>query len=157
MKINKLVKEINSSFLDLKAIKRDDGILISSSNDDELLLVPEKATNFMDVYFYVDNQGKYFANADREKLSALIEEFLETPVKERFPGKKYRLVTMRYIEGPVATKQYVSSVAVGGDYANFNFGFKEDAEEWTDTNLHYLSQFFPKEAIEAMKEQVEDD
>ena len=95
MKLNKLVKEINSSFLDLKAIKRDDGILISSSNDDELLLVPEKATNFMDVYFYVDNQGKYFANADREKLSALIEEFLETPVKERFPGKKYRLVTMR--------------------------------------------------------------
>lgn len=156
MKINELVKEVNSYFLSLKAIKRDDGILIISSNDEALLLVPEKATNFMEVHFYVDNQGMYFANADREKLSALIEEFLETPVKERFPGKKYRLVTMRYIEGPVATKQYVSSVAVGGDYANFNFGFKEDAEKWTDEELRSLSQWFPQKAIDAMKEPEEE-
>ena len=157
MKINKLVKEINSSFLDLKATKRDDGILISSSNDYALLLVPEKATDFMEVYFYVDNQGMYFADADREKLSALIEEFLHTPVKERFPKKKYRLVAMRYVEGPVAIKQYVTDVDAGSYYANFDFGTKENAKEWTDANLHYLSQFFPKEAIEAMKEPVEDD
>lgn len=156
MKINELVKEVNSYFLSLKAIKRDDGILIISSNDEALLLVPEKATNFMEVHFYVDNQGMYFTKADREKLSALIEEFLETPVKERFPGKKYRLVAMRYVEGPVAIKQYVTDVDAGSYYANFDFGTKENAKEWTDANLHYLSQFFPKEAIEAMKEQVEE-
>lgn len=156
MKINKLVKEINSSFLDLKAIKRDDGILISSSNDDELLLVPEKATNFMDVYFYVDNQGKYFANADREKLSALIEEFLETPVKERFPGKKYRLVAMRYVEGPVAIKQYVTDLQASGDYMAFCFGSKENAVKWTDKELRNMSQWFPQKAIDAMKEPVEE-
>lgn len=28
--------------------------------------------------------------------------------------------------------------------------------EWTDTDLHYLSQCFSKEAVEAMKEEVKD-
>lgn len=91
MKINELVKEVNSYFLNLKAIRRDDGVLIISGNDDALLLVPEKATNFMEVYFCIDNQGMYFTKANREKLSALIEEFLHTPIKERFPEKKYRV------------------------------------------------------------------
>lgn len=91
MKIDELAKEINSYFLNLKALKRDDGIVINSSNDNELLLVPEKATNFMDVYFYVGNQRMYFTKDNREKLSALIEEFLKTPVEERFPEKKYRV------------------------------------------------------------------
>lgn len=34
---------------------------------------------------------------------------------------------------------------------------KESAGEWTDANLHYLSQCFPKEAVEAMKEDAKDD
>lgn len=157
MKINELVREVNSYFLSLKAVKRYDGILIISSNYDELLLVPEKATNFMEVYFYVDNQGKYFTKANREKLSALIEEFLKTPIKERFPEKKYRLRAMRYVEGPIAIKQYVTSLQVSGDYVTFDFGSKENAEKWTDEELRNLSQWFPREAIDAMKETVEDE
>lgn len=156
MKINELVREVNSYFLSLKAVKRYDGILIISSNYDELLLVPEKATNFMEVYFYVDNQGKYFTKANREKLSALIEEFLETPIDERFPEKKYRLMAMRYVEGPVAIKQYVTSLQASGDYVTFDFGSKENAEKWTDKELRNLSQWFPKKAIDAMKELVEE-
>lgn len=156
MKINELVKEVNSYFLNLKAIRRDDGVLIISGNDDALLLVPEKATNFMEVYFCVDNQGMYFTKANRERLSALIEEFLETPIDERFPGKKYRLMAMRYIEGPVAIKQYVTDLQASGDYVTFDFGSKENAEKWTDEELRSLSQWFPQEAIDAMKEPVED-
>ena len=156
MKINELVKEVNSYFLSLKAIKRDDGILIISSNDEALLLVPEKATNFMEVHFYVDNQGMYFTKADREKLSALIDEFLETPIKERFLEKKYVLSAMRYVEGPVAIKQYVTSLQASSDYVTFDFGSKENAEKWTDEELRNLSQWFPREAIDAMKEPVEE-
>lgn len=157
MKINELVKEVNSYFLSLKAIKRDDGILIISSNDEALLLVPEKATNFMEVHFYVDNQGMYFTKANREYLSVLIEEFLHTPIKERFPETKYRLMAMRYVEGPVAIKQYVTSLQASGDYVTFDFGSKENAEKWTDEELRNLSQWFPREAIDAMKETVEDE
>lgn len=156
MKINELVKEVNSYFLSLKAIKRDDGILIISSNDEALLLVSEKATNFMEVHFYVDNQGMYFTKADREKLSALIDEFLETPIKERFLEKKYVLSAMRYVEGPVAIKQYVTSLQASSDYVTFDFGSKENAEKWTDEELRSLSQWFPQEAIDAMKEPVEE-
>ena len=157
MKINELVKEVNSYFLSLKAIKRDDGILIISSNDEVLLLVPEKATNFMEVYFYVDNQGMYFTKANREYLSALIEEFLHTPIKERFPETKYRLMAMRYVEGPIAIKQYVTSLQASGDYVTFDFGSKENAEKWTDEELRSLSQWFPQKAIDAMKEPEEDE
>ncbi|WCT60429.1 hypothetical protein [Limosilactobacillus portuensis] len=158
MKINKLVKEINSSFLDLKAIKRDDGILISSSNDDELLLVPEKATNFMDVYFYVDNQGKYFANADREKLSALIEEFLETPVKERFPEKKYRLVAIPgsfELTGTYPTK-YVARIKESMDSFSFVYG---EPTIFLEKDLKDIEKRYPNiaPAIDAMKEPVEDE
>lgn len=110
----------------------------------------------MEVYFYVDNQGKYFTKANREKLSALIEEFLKTPIKERFPEKKYRLRAMRYVEGPIAIKQYVTSLQVSGDYVTFNFGSKKNAEKWTDEELHNLSQQFPQEAIDVMKEPVEE-
>ena len=156
MKINELVKEVNSYFLSLKAIKRGDGILIISSNDEALLLVPEKATNFMEVHFYVDNQGMYFTKADREKLSALIDEFLETPIKDRSPEKKYRLMAMRYVEGPVAIKQYVTDLQASGDYMAFCFGSKENAVKWTDKELRNMSQWFPQKAIDAMKEPVEE-
>lgn len=93
---------------------------------------------------------------DLARVMDVVQRLLDTPVKERFPEKKYRLATMRYIEGPTTTKQYVSNVHVGYDHVNFYFGSKENAGEWADTDLHYLSQYFPKEAIEAMKEPVED-
>ena len=152
MKINELVKEVNSYFLNLKAIKRDDGILIISSNYDELLLVPEKATNFMEVYFYVDNQGMYFTKANREKLSALIEEFLETPIDERFPGKKYRLRWLNDMDGDP-------------NYADYSHGtwfwktHKVNAKTYTEKELQQLKINNPRfaPAIDVLKEPVEDD
>lgn len=151
MKINELVREVNSYFLSLKAVKRYDGILIISSNYDELLLVPEKATNFMEVYFYVDNQGKYFTKANREKLSALIEEFLKTPIKERYPEKKYRL---RWIDDDDGTPNYLDYFN-GEWYWNPN---KRDAKTYTEKELQQLKIDNPRLApsIDAMKEEVED-
>lgn len=93
---------------------------------------------------------------DLARVMDVAQRLIDTPVKERFPGKKYRLATMRYIEGPIASKQYVSNIVVGSDDVKFYFGSKENAGEWTDNDLHYLSQCFPKEAIEAMKEPLKD-
>lgn len=152
MKINELVKEVNSYFLSLKAIKRDDGILIISSNDEALLLVPEKATNFMEVHFYVDNQGMYFTKANREKLSALIDEFLETPIKERFQEKKYRL---RW----VADKDGDSNYLALSDNIWILFNYESYGSTFTEKQLQQLKINNPKlaPAIDAMKEPVEDD
>lgn len=152
MKINELVKEVNSYFLSLKAIKRDDGILIISSNDEALLLVPEKATNFMEVHFYVDNQGMYFTKANREKLSALIDEFFETPIKERFQEKKYRL---RWVADKDGDLNYL---ALSGNIWNL-FNYKSYGSTFTEKQLQQLKINNPKlaPAIDAMKELVEDD
>ncbi len=152
MKINELVKEVNSYFLNLKAIRRDDGVLIISGNDDALLLVPEKATNFMEVYFCVDNQGMYFTKANRERLSALIEEFLETPIKERFPEKKYRL---RWIDDDDGNSNYLERLT-----GNWSWEcVKRNAHAFTEKQLQQLKINNPKlaPAIDAMKEPVEGD
>lgn len=153
MKINELVKEVNSYFFNLKAIKKDDGILIISSNDEALLLVPEKATNFMEVHFYIDNQGMYFTKANREKLSALIDEFLETPIKERFPEKKYRL---RWIDDPNGNKNYLFIDE------NYLWGFWQTGDKsatFTESALDQLKRDNPRlaPAIDAMKEPAEDE
>ena len=152
MKINELVKEINSYFLNLKAIKRDDGVLIISGNDDALLLVPKKATNFMEVYFCVDNQGMYFTKANREHLSALIQEFLETPIKERYPEKKYRL---RWIDDDDGNPNYA-------DYSHGTWFWetnKDNAKTYTEKELQQLKINNPRlaAALDVLKEPVEED
>lgn len=156
MKINELVKEVNSYFLNLKAIKRDDGILIISSNDEALLLVPEKATNFMEVHFYVDNQGMYFTKANREKLSALIDEFLKTPIEDRTIEKRYRLVAKRKID---QMPKYVKKIITGFDEFIIDFtNLKSEAMQYNDSDLKVLAEREPllAPAIDAMKEPVED-
>ena len=152
MKINELVKEVNSYFLNLKAIIRDDGVLIISGNDDALLLVPEKATNFMEVYFCVDNQGMYFTKANRERLSALIEEFLETPIDERYPEKKYRL---RWIDEDDGDRNYL--VITSGWYLTNVIDDKKTV--FTESELEQLKRDAPRlaPAIDAMKEPAEDE
>ena len=152
MKIDEFVKEVNSYFLNLKAIRRDDGVLIISGNDDALLLVPKKATNFMEVYFCVDNQGMYFTKANRERLSALIEEFLETPIDERYPENKYRL---RWIDDDDGDRNYL--VITSGWYLTNIIDDKKAV--FTESELEQLKRDAPRlaPAIDAMKEPVEGD
>ena len=152
MRINEFIKKVNSYFLNLKAIRRDDGVLIISGNDDALLLVPEKATNFMEVYFCVDNQGMYFTKANRERLSALIEEFLETPIDERFPEKKYRL---RWIDEEDGDRNYL--VITSGWYLTNIIDDKKAV--FTESELEQLKRDAPRlaPAIDVMKEPVEED
>lgn len=156
MRINEFIKKVNRN--DRMEAEEVDGVItIYNDSDHEVIDIPNGATNLLEINF-IESYSRYnFGKPSREYLSALIEEFLHTPINERFPEKKYRLIAMRYVEGPIAIKQYVTSLQASGNYVTFDFGSKENAEKWTDEELRNLSQWFPREAIDAMKEPVEDE
>ena len=155
MKIDEFIEKVNERD-GMRAKKTAEGIVIGTPNNIGIFNIPEDATNFIEIDTWATSNSLYWKKPDREYLSALIEEFLHTPINERFPEKKYRLIAMRYVEGPIAIKQYVTSLQASGDYVTFDFGSKENAEKWTDEELRNLSQWFPREAIDAMKEPVEE-
>lgn len=154
MQIKEFINKANHN--DEIVVNRCDSLIRVYDNENDLLFrIPLDATNFLGIDWFT-SANDFISKETSKYLSALIEEFLETPVKERFPGKKYRLVTMRYIEGPVAIKQYVTDLQASGDYMTFCFGSKENAVKWTDKELRNMSQWFPQKAIDAMKEPVEE-
>lgn len=158
MKIDELAEKLNE-LESLRIEKRSDGMIIYSKDNtdyDFFFSLGYKNKSLTDVGFdwsCLDDVKP----ADLYKALNLIDCFLHTPIDERFLEKKYRLIAMRYVEGPIAIKQYVTSLQASGDYVTFDFGSKENAEKWTDEELRNLSQWFPREAIDAMKEPVEDD
>ena len=92
-------------------------------------------------------------------LLKITKEYVDTPIKERFPEKKYVLSAMRCVEGPVPVKQYVDAMNISATNVEFHFGFsneKANAMKFTQKELDDLSDFFPKDAIDAMKEPAED-
>ena len=156
MKINEFIEKVNRN--DRMEAEEVDGVItINNDSDHEVIDIPNGATNLLEINF-IESYSRYsFGKPSREYLSALIEEFLHTPIKERFPEKKYRLMAMRYVEGPIAIKQYITGLEASVDYVTFDFGSKENAKKWTDKELRNMSQWFPQKAIDAMKEPVEDD
>lgn len=158
MKIDELAEKLNE-LESLRIEKRSDGMIIYSKDNtdyDFFFSLGYKNKSLTDVGFdwsCLDDVKP----ADLHKALNLIDRFLHTPIDERFPEKKYRLMAMRYVGGPIAIKQYVTSLQASGDYVTFDFGSKENAMKWTDKELRNLSQWFPQEAVDAMKEPVEDD
>lgn len=95
---------------------------------------------------------------DLARVMDVVQRLICTPVNERFPEKKYVLSAMRCAEGPVPIKQYVDAININTNNVEFHFGLadeKADAIEFTQKKLDDLSDFFPKVAIDAMKEPVE--
>lgn len=157
MKIDELAEKLNE-LESLRIEKRSDGMIIYSKDNtdyDFFFSLGYKNKSLTDVGFdwsCLDDVKP----ADLYKALNLIDCFLHTPIDERFPEKKYRLMAMRYVEGPIAIKQYVTSLQASGDYMTFNFGSKENAGKWTDKELRNLSQWFSQEVIDDMKEPVEE-
>ena len=157
MKIDELVSSING-LKGLKAVKGKKSIDIypsAYSGFDYFLDLDFDTGSWDEVDFDYDCLDDVKPNKLGLALQ-YVDEFLQTPIKKRFPEKKYRLRAMRYVEGPIAIKQYVTGFYANCDWMRFNFGTKEDAREFTDEELRDLSQWFPREAIDAMKEPVED-
>ena len=154
MKINELADRVRAMDSSADAYKYANEIKVAY-NSIVIINIPYNAKNMFDCLF--KNQDLEVPAYIKAQLTRIINKFLRTPIKERFPEKKYRLMAMRYVEGPVAIKQYVTDLQASGDYMEFCFGSKENAVKWTDKELRNMSQWVPQKAIDAMKEPVEGD
>lgn len=89
-------------------------------------------------------------------LLNLITELEKTPVKERFPEKKYRLVVKR--ENPFCPK-YVSNIITELNGIGFDLSIDEkEARIFSEKELNQIKEREPSlaPAIDAMKEPAED-
>ena len=154
MKIKEFIEKINE--LDgMRARKTNEGILIGIpselSHGLNIYCIPEDATNFIEIDAGATSNSLYWKKSDREYLSALIEEFLHTPIKERYPENKYHL---RWINDDNGTSNYLCNFGGTWDWSIT----KRSADVFTEKELQQLKINNPKlaPAIDAMKEPVED-
>lgn len=134
--------------------KGQDYISICAPFNDEVMEVPVDATNWLNVKLDYFEARDGLTGAVREYVSSLVTQYLNTPISERKPGKKYRLVAVRFGHD---NKYYVTRIFSGTD----EFGFaltidKNRAEVLNDESLDYWKAQEPglAPAIEAMKEEV---
>lgn len=169
MKINEFIEKVNEHD-GMKASKTDEGIAVGippklslSVHGLNIYCIPEDATNFIEIDTWATSNSLYWKKPDREYLSELIEELLHTPVKERFPEKKYRL---RWLDSnEVPTKSRINPNTYLGIERNELGGFCwatqgiDIANIFTEKELQHLKINNPKlaPAIEAMKEPVEEE
>lgn len=161
MKIKEAVNIINSTKTAVAGLWKEKIYFYANDGVDKFdwfLMMPPKANNWDDVK--EDFEALYSVTLkDLARVMDVVQRLLDTPVEERFPEKKYVLSAMRCAEGPVPVKQYVDAMNISTTNVEFHFGFsneKANAMEFTQKELDDLSDFFPKDAIDAMKEPVED-
>lgn len=91
-------------------------------------------------------------------LMRLITKLKSTPVDERFPGKRWRLKSFRISNDQIKTLQYVDRVQATMTSTGFHFtGNQEDTMLFTAEALNNLRDFLSEEAIDAMKEEINND
>ena len=155
MKIKEFIEKVNEHD-GMQAKKLYTKIAIGTPNNMGIFSIPEDATNFIEIDTWATSNSLYWKKEDREYLSALIEEFLHTPVEERFPEKKYCLEAVRHYSGPIAEKGYVKNVVCKSDYSGFEYS--PVPFEFTEKELETMKKNDPvlAPAIDAMKEEAKD-
>lgn len=150
MKIKEFIEKVNDHD-GMRAKKTDKGIVIGTPNNMGIFNIPEDATNFIEIDTWATSSSLYWKKPDREYLSALIEEFLHTPIKERYPENKYHL---RWINDDNGTSNYLCNFGGTWDWSLT----KRSADVFTEKELQQLKINNPKlaPAIDAMKEPVEE-
>ena len=156
MEIKEFIEKVNEHD-GMRAKKVYKRIAIGTPNNMGIFSIPEDATNFIEIDTWATSNSLYWKKEDREYLSALIEEFLHTPVEERFPEKKYRLVANpNSLEqtGTYATK-YVACIQDGMDCFSFVYG---GPTVFSEKELKQIEELHPNiaPAIDTMKEEVKD-
>ena len=155
MEIKEFIEKVNEHY-GMQAKKVYKRIAIGTPNNMGIFSIPEDATNFIEIDTWSTSNSLYWKKEDREYLSALIEELLHTPVKERFPEKKYRLVVKR--ENPFCPK-YVSNIITELNGIGFDLSIDEtEARIFSEKELNQIKEREPSlaPAIDAMKEEVKD-
>lgn len=158
MKVDDLVQKINVR-TGFKAIKGRDYIEIRTDYDDDLIEIKNNAESIDDIgilYRYLDECGDGCRKLSNfYALLNLINEFVNTPLKERLPEKKYVLKTTRYYIGPIPETYYIIGFESCADYSKVKYGSKK---EFTQTELENIERNDPslKPIIEATKELVDE-
>ena len=104
MKIDEFIEKVNRN--DRMEAEEVDGVItIYNDSDHEVIDIPNGATNLLEINF-IESYSRYnFGKPSREYLSALIDEYLQTPLEERFPRYRIRLHGFRSDNG----KQYLTT------------------------------------------------
>ena len=156
MKIEEAIEIINGSAITVLA-KESNGFLHMYRRDFKVhanwfLEMPIDATNWDSIC----SDWDCLCNIEPQDLARVmdvIQRLLDTPVKERFPEKKYRL---RWIDDRNGKTNYV--------YLDINatwhmITLEDFADAFTESELEQLKKDNPRfaPAIDAMKEEVKDD
>ena len=161
MKIKEAIEIINGSTSTVLA-KESNGFLHMYHRDFKVnanwfLEMPIDVTN----WDYICSDWYCLSNIEPQDLARVmdvIQQLLDTPVEERFPEKKYRLVANpNSLEqtGTYATK-YVACIQDGMDCFSFVYG---GPTVFSEKELKQIEELHPNiaPAIDTMKEEVKDD
>ena len=159
MKIKEAIKIINSTKTVRASLEKEKIYFCeyTASKFDYFLMMPQKADKWDDVK--EDFEALYsITPKDLARVMDVIQRLLHTPVEERFPEKKYRLVANpNSLEqtGTYATK-YVACIQDGMDCFSFVYG---GPTVFSEKELKQIEELHPNiaPAIDTMKEEVKDD
>ena len=156
MKIKEALNFINATTTVRAKVDDNNNLIIGSSNrpyQDWFLLFPANATSWNRI-LEVWNSLDHVTAQDLARVMDIIQRLLDTPVDERFPEKKYRLVVKRETS---FHPKYVSNIITGFD--ELVFDLSEDEKEARIFGEKELNQIKEREpslalAIDTMKEEV---
>ncbi|MCC4328206.1 hypothetical protein LMB58_06715 [Limosilactobacillus reuteri] len=148
MKINEFKNKLSS--YGFSAAESVDGLLAIYLGKYPLITFNQRSSMLTEVKLNlntvqgIDIEGLY-------TLLKITKEYVDTPIKERFPEKKYRL---RWFDDADGSKNYIAT-AKGVEWALQGSGYNT----FTGSELEKLKHNNPRlaPAIEAMKEPVEEE
>ena len=154
MKIDEFIEKLNE-LGSLRAERDNDLVRFyskHSADDEYFFIINCKYDSFEDAYADWDCLDDDVDPVDLCEALNLANEFLNTPINERFPEKKYRL---RWIDEEDGDRNYL--VITSGWYLTNIIDDKKAV--FTESELEQLKRDAPRlaPAIDAMKEPVEDD
>lgn len=156
MKIDEAVKFINGTNTAFAEVEDGDLIIFEHNrvSDDWFLRFPTKAKTWRSI---IDDEDCLtdVEPQDLARVMDVIQRLLDTPVNERFPEKKYRLVAKRETS---FHQKYVSNIITGFDELVFDLSEDEkEARIFGEKELNQIKEHEPSLApsIDAMKEEVE--
>ncbi len=163
MTTEELIKQLNVNGWTNSSLiteeKGQDYISICAPFNDEVMEVPVDATNWLNVkldYFEVRDS---LTGVTREYVSSLVSQYLNTPIGERKPEKKYRLRWLDSDDPKLDHETYLGRDYPDSGGYNWVTCNKDMAEVFTEHELEKLKDENADYAmiIDAMKEEVKDD
>lgn len=159
MKIKEAVNRIESTSKSIFAWEHE-GYIHISWNTFTILVVPYEAKTMFDCHFV--NPNLELPADVKAQISGIIGKFLRTPIRERFPEKKYRL---RWIDDSDCSKNYIGLHRPTVNYPIIDWYITSTTDNklnnyhelWTESELEKLKKDNPRlaPAIDAMKEPAE--